>query len=265
LSLPEYEHPPVNEVVLGVHFESMERLGGPYIGLLWQEFRARFAKLEEKPPLIFPIERFGSPVPSNSPSVELVESLPSRVWFVNDSETELLQVQPDWFSHNWRKVKEEDEYPRYQRIRTSFYEELATFLSFIERENLGRVIPLQCEVTYVNLIPMANDFTPADVITVFTPSYSDAFLPNPESVNLAMRFVIGNGAPIGRLHIVAAPVILRATGATALQLTLTARGKAAGETLDDMFGFLDVGHEWIVRAFTSITTTQMHEKWRRIQ
>jgi uncharacterized protein (TIGR04255 family) len=266
VSLPEYERPPVHEVVLGVHFKAIERFGGPYIGLLWQEFRSQFGKLQEQMPLSFRLERFGLPEPPQPPKLELLDNVAPRIWFVNDQETQLLQAQQDWFSHNWRKLKDDDEYPRYARLRASFHDELEKLIVFLEREHLGKLEPLQCEVTYVNYILMDNGEALGDLLTVFKPDFSDEFLKKPENANLSLRFVIPEAdKPIGRLHIVAEPVVMLKTRASGFQLTLTARGKPAGDDPAAIFSLLDKGHEWIVRGFTSITTTNMHEKWGRTQ
>jgi len=266
VSLPEYERPPVHEVVLGVHFKAIERFGGPYIGLLWQEFRSQFGKIQEQSPLSFRLERFGLPEPHESPRIELLDTLPPRIWFVNGSETELLQVQQDWFSHNWRKIKEDDEYPRYAGIRASFAAEVTKLKTFLEREQLGALEPLQCEVLYINHIPLDNGETLGDLLTVFKPDFSDEFLKNPENTTLALRFLIpDSNSPIGRLHIAAVPVVTLKTQAPGIQLTITARCRSASDDIEAILSLLDMGHEWIVRGFTSITTTKMHEKWRRTQ
>lgn len=267
VSLPDYESPPVHEVVLGVHFKAIERFGGPHFGLLWQEFRPQFAKVEEQAPLVFRLERFGVPEPPPKLELELLETMPPRIWFVNERETELLQVQHDWFSHNWRKIKRDDEYPRYAQLRECFRAELDTLIAFLKREQLGVLEPLQCEVTYVNHIRMADNETLGDLLTVFRPDFSDAFLKDPEQASLSVRFVIPGEAdkPIGRLHIQAVPIAMVKTGDSGFRLTLTARGRPEGNDSDALFAFLDKGHEWIVRGFTSVTTTKMHEKWGRRQ
>lgn len=266
MSLPEFARPPVHEVVLGVHFKALERFVGPHIGLLWQEFRQQFEKVQEKAPLVFRLERFGIPEPPEPATLELLDKVPPRIWFVNDRETELLQVQQDWFSHNWRKIKSDDEYPRYAKIRASFCDELRKLMAFIERERLGVLAPLQCEVTYVNHVPTANGESLEDILTVFKSDFSDGFLRIPETATLVLQFVIPEGdTPIGRLHIAAAPIIMTKTGAPGFRLTLTARGKPAADDPDSIFALLDKGHEWIVRGFTSITTAKMHENWGRTQ
>lgn len=267
MDLPEYKRPPVREVVLGVHFKAIERFGGPHLGLLWQEFRPQFGKIQEQMPLSFRLERFGLPEAPEPPTIEFLDKVQPRIWFVNDPETHLLQVQQDWFSHNWRKVKDDDEYPRYTQIRSSFHEEVATLVAFLEREQLGSLEPLQCEVTYVNQILAEEGVILADLLTVFKSDFTDDFLAEPETVTLSLRFLIpgSDGRPIGRLHVAVAPVVNIRSGSPGFRLTLTARGKPEGDTLDAVFAFLDKGHEWIVRGFTSITTTKMHEKWGRTQ
>jgi len=253
-------------VVLGVHFKALERFGGPHFGLLWKEFRPQFGKFQEQAPLVFRLERFGLPEPLEPPTLELLDTVSPRIWFVNDRETELLQVQQDWFSHNWRKINDDDEYPRYARIRTSFHEELKRLIAFVDQEQLGTLEPLQCEVTYVNHIPMEDGESLADLLTVFKPHFSNDFLKNPENVTLSLRFVVpGADAPIGRLHIVTLPVVSIKTGVSGFRLTLTVRVKPDGDNPNAIFAVLDKGHEWIVRGFTSITTTKMHQKWGRTQ
>jgi hypothetical protein len=47
-------------------------------------------------------------------------------------------------------------------------------------------------------------------------------------------------------------------------LTLTARGRPIGEGIEGALAMLDIGREWIVRGFASVTTRTMHDVWRRI-
>jgi hypothetical protein len=75
----------------------------------------------------------------------------------------------------------------------------------------------------------------------------------------------GRNEPFGRLHVAAEPAIRRSTGEEVYRITLTARGAPTGTGGDDVFGFLDLGREWIVRGFASITTEKMHQAWGRRQ
>ncbi len=124
--LPDFSNPPVIEVALSVQFEPIAALRTPQIGLLWEEFRPRFQKTEEYPPLNAVIEKFGLPEAHKSDiQVQMLPSPPvPRVWFLNETGTELVQVQQDRFVHNWRKVGTGDVYPRYERVREVFRNEL---------------------------------------------------------------------------------------------------------------------------------------------
>jgi hypothetical protein len=82
---------------------------------------------------------------------------------------------------------------------------------------------------------------------------------------LAARYVIPdeNGAPLGRLHIRTKSGFQVSGGQPIIVLELTARGQPLGEGINGVLPFLDVGREWIVRGFASITTPEMHELWER--
>ena len=46
-------------------------------------------------------------------------------------------------------------------------------------------------------------------------------------------------------------------------LTLVSRGAASSPDLDGALDFMNLAHKWIVKGFTSVTTTQAHNQWRR--
>ena len=178
-NLPDFANPPLAEVALSVQFEPLEKLRTPQIGLLWNEFRERFPATEEHAPLDSEFERFGIPRTS-APIVrmQMLETLPvPRVWFLNETGTELIQVQQDRFIHNWRKVGEGDAYPRYERLRQTFQSELEAFQAIVAREQCGAILPNQCEVTYVNHIVAGEGWTNhgqlSQVLTMFQTNYSD--------------------------------------------------------------------------------------------
>ena len=269
--LPEFKNPPVVEVALSVQFEPIEALGGPQLGLLWSEYRERFGKTEEHPPLPPAIESFG--VPTSLPErvrFEVRDAMPSpRFWFVNESGTKLIQVQQDRFIQNWRKLKEEDEYPRYAKLRESFRVELDTFQEFLSREKLGEFKTNLWDVTYVNQIAAGQGWEHhgqlANVFTVFGTNYSDDFLSEPEEARLAANYRIRgvDGGPLGRLRITVEPAYHRSDRVPMFVMKNIARGRLEGSDMEEVLRGLDIGHEWIVRGFASITTPEMHRVWRR--
>lgn len=270
-SLPDFADPPVVEVALSVQFETIEALRSPQMGLLWSEFRDRFPKTEEHLPLGAVFERFGVPAGrKGAVRLEVTTTPPvARCWFLNEPGTELIQVQQDRFIHNWRKVGEGDQYPRHEQVCSRFREELATFRTFLAREQLGELVPNQCELTYVNHIVAGQGWERhgqlGEVLTAFRPEYSDAFLSEPEDARVAIRYIIPDeaGEPLGRLHVTVEPVYQHDDAQPMFLMKLTARGRPDGEGDEGVFRFLDTGREWIVRGFTSITTPALHGIWRR--
>lgn len=270
-ALPDFQDPPVVEVALAVQFEPLTNLRTPQLGLLWSDFRGRFPKIEEHPPLDPMMERFGvKGPPTASIRFEMVRRPPvPRCWFLNESGTELVQVQQDRFAHNWRKVGDGEEYSRYEHVRETFKSELGTFEGFLRREKVGELTPNQCEVTYVNHIIADNGWKKhgelARVLTLFAGKCSEEFLPDLEEARLSGSYVIpgADGQPLGRLRFSIEPVYFREDDRPMFLLNLVARGRPDGEGVDGVLRFLDTGHEWIVRGFAAITTPNMHKVWGR--
>jgi len=269
--LPDFTNPPVVEVALSLQFDPIKNLRTPQIGLLWNEFKKDFPQTEEHPPLEPVFERFGVAPKPGRPNVQLqiLEAPPiPRCWFLNSAETELIQVQPDRFIHNWRKRQGDEDYPRYETLRKTLQMELERFQSFVDRENLGTLSPNQCEVTYVNHIMLPEGNHHGHLNRILAPvslQSTDTFLSETEEAKVALRYVITNeaGSPIGRLHVVAEPAFRIRDGQPMYVLTLTARGGPSGSSIEDALQFMDIGREWVVRGFAAVTTIEMHRTWGR--
>jgi uncharacterized protein (TIGR04255 family) len=263
--LPDFEKPPVVETVLSVQFEPLIQMRAVHLGLLWQEFRDKLPRTEERPPLEPLIERFPEPTRLRlGLQLQALDTPPiPRFWFLNEEGTELVQVQPDRFIRNWRKVGVGDLYPRYPMVKSAFEADFNRFLGFVAERKLGVVRLNQCEVTYVNHIIAGEGWTTyQDVDRIFTIWHQPADFPpgNAEDLTFHARFPIpgSNGKPIGRLHAELQPAVLTSDGRQMYVLNLTARGQI-GESID----FFDLGREWIVKSFAALTTPDMHRIWRR--
>ncbi len=250
--------------------EPLAALSTQDLALYWHEVLERRLRWQQAPALPPTFEWFGIPQ-SESPSVILRafdEAMPHRALFFSPDETALVQVQRDRFIRNWRKANAQP-YPRYESIRKSFAEQFQSFRDFVEKHKLGSCKPNQCEVTYVNHVPWGRDEQPrealSEVLAPWCQKTSDSFLPEPESVDIQARYVIhgpGNEL-VGRLHVAASPQYRRDDLQPLLALTLTARGRPAGDALDDVMRFFDLGRENVVRGFASMTTPAMHKRWGR--
>jgi uncharacterized protein (TIGR04255 family) len=260
--LPSFEQPPITEALIGLQFDAEETFTSAVFGLIWSEFRDRFPRVEEHAALDAVVESFDAPRAAPPFRIELRDTpfLP-RLFFLNEERTELVQIQQDRLIRNWRRLEAPLRYPRYEYLRASFVDDLARFEAVLSREG----IPLranQCELTYVNVLAEGDVFK---ALTIFKNAYSEDFLTTPEDVRFSLRFLIpsSEGQAAGRLHISGDPAIRRSDGKNVLRLTLTARGAPLGTGTEGILRFLDLGREWIVRGFCSITTPQQHQLWGR--
>ncbi|NLX56657.1 MAG: TIGR04255 family protein [Planctomycetaceae bacterium] len=263
--LPEFEHPPVVEVALSVQFDRLD-VATPQLALVWQRFRDRFGRVEDKPELEAAFERF-APTEKRAQGVRFeIGSFPGmRFWFVNESGHELVQVQRDRFVRNWRKTEEQPEYPRYGNLRAAFVTDWSYFETFAKEELDVPLVPNQCEVTYVNIIEAKGPGRLCDVLSIVNDRYTEEYLNEPETAELQFHFALkGNDEkPWGRLHVEAGPAIRMSDNRPVVRLSLTARGNPPSQDCDGMLASLDSCHEAVVRGFSSITTPAMHKAWGR--
>jgi uncharacterized protein (TIGR04255 family) len=177
-------------------------------------------------------------------------------------------VQPDRLVLNWRKTPEEPTYPRYETLRPIFVREVEEYFTFLETIGISRPVISQAEVTYVNPIPISALDESADLKGVLAPwsgENSDDFLPVPEDSRILLRYLIPNpetGDAVGRLYVEGAGATHQELGRVYM-LQLFARGKPLSEGVHGALAFLDLGHDWVVRGFASLTTTSLHDNWIR--
>jgi uncharacterized protein (TIGR04255 family) len=262
--LPEFEHPPINEVVLGLQFAPLKELQSAKLGLFWQRVRDRYPQTLDQPPIIHIVESpIVTPQPGQQP-VTISDASGPRCWFLREDDCEMIQVQPDRFLRNWRQVKGDEVYPRFPALLERFQQDWASFLAFLDNEHVGEVAIDQAELTYINYIQMPGERDFSNLPSVF-PSLGarpeGKFLPPPEFVNWAIRYQLPEGR--GRLHVKMSPAFRASDMKMVLILDLTARGSPAGNTLGDVTDWLKLAHEWIVRGFDELTGPKMHEAWRK--
>jgi uncharacterized protein (TIGR04255 family) len=272
--LPDYGAPPVSEVVLGVQFNSLDRLMTPHFGLIWEQFRDRFGIVEEHPPLDPVFETFpekGTAAVAGAFNIQMMTSVPTpRVFFLSGDRSELLQVQRDRFIHNWRKTEAADHYPRYERLAETFSTCYREFDALMKREKVGQIVANQCEIIYVNQIPLLQgETTVAAFERIFgrlTVTVDLEDVGKPEDARFMIRYVMRDRdkAAIGRLMVSAEPA-MQADGTNVVQLTLVARGRPMSADANGIIEFFDAGRRLIVRSFTNLTSKKMHQEWGRRQ
>ena len=268
--LPNFRNPPVNEVVLGVQFSEIKGFSSVHAGLFWGRIRGEFARFEEHGTLPETFELFGglSGRDKSTPSFELLNSPPvPRYWFIND-DTRLLQVQQNKLFQNWRKTGPNVTYPHYEDICRDFQSSVAKFEGFLRDEDLGELNCNQCEVSYINHIPVEPDEGYARAIDrVFgewlNVSASHEAIPEEMTFNLIYRLGPPS-APVGRLRVEMRCAYLQ-DETPILALNLTARGQPFQSDKGGYLGFMSYARDVIVWRFTKITSERMHHAWGRFQ
>lgn len=164
----ELTNPPVNEVVLTMHFDPvLKGFKSEHVGLFWSAVASEFPIVEQHPPLSI----------SNAQGDDLVdpgEVFPMpRYWFISEDRSELIQVHKQAFTYNWRNVGE-NPYPGFdQRIKPAFDKYGDMFLQFLS-EHTEQALPRvnRCALTYIDIIEMSDYWSgPNDTANV-VPSFS---------------------------------------------------------------------------------------------
>lgn len=262
--LPDFADPPINESALSIQFQPLASFGIPHFGLYWQKIRPEFGRFQLVPPIPQTTEQFAGPQPIRL-NLQLLAQPEVRCWFLDATGERLVQVQRDRFIHNWRQIDGTEKYPRYPTIRKSLHRHWITFMEFLQAEGLEPPNVNQCEVTYVNHIEYGRGWTGFGVLNQVVAPWSgkhvDGFLPAPERVGLEVHYCLPND--LGRLHVSAAPVVRGRDSREVFQVTLTARGAPVSTAIDDVFDWLDLGRQWVVKGFADFTSDAMQKIWGR--
>lgn len=264
---PSFKRPPVVEVALSVQFNELPEFQVAHYGRFWAEIADRLPRTGTRPPLDNAIE-YSELKPREAPSFQLLGGYPgARTWFFNNDETALVQLQSDRFVYNWRQLRTGMAYPRYEVVRQQFGEYFDRLKAFVAREQLGEIVPVQCEVTYINHIEIGGPIerlTDLPKLLRFWSEPTYPLLKSPEQnvVRLAFR-IEHEGSFWGRLHFAVEPRIRLSDQKDLLQVSLTARGHPKTPDLDGVVAFFDLGREHIVRGFAALTTPEMHKHWER--
>jgi uncharacterized protein (TIGR04255 family) len=262
--LPTFEHPPLDEMVMGVQFAPLGLMRAVHLGLFWSQIRADYPSAEDQMPLQPVVEEAELKPHTTSLTIRPVDVPPlPRCWFATEDKTRLIQIQRDRFLRNWRRVEGNERYPRFGRLAQDFKLAWEKFVAFIMSEGLGPVNVNQCEVSYINQIDREAGWDELGelnkVFPFLQPRDSKKFLPPAELFSWQARYKLPEGR--GRLHVEMNPAFRARDMKLVLSLNLTARGAPAGSSLEQIAAWFDLAHEWAIRAFVELTGPTAHEKW----
>lgn len=258
--LPKYRNPPVNEVAIGIGFEPLKDFKIPHSGLFWEKIKGDFPNCEHSVPL--GIEKNETADPSTG------IPLP-RLFFFSQDKDKLIQLQKGRFYYNWRKKKEDLEYPSYKKIKEAYDNYLNLFGEFIEENKLGVLKVENCELSYVNQFPKDELWESSDDFQKIFPNFDlknfgTGFLKNLESLNWETRFSFPENR--GTLIVKIKKGVRGIDSFPVLGLEMIAQGLGEDKSKESVENWFEMAHEWIVRGFTDITALKIQEEvWERYQ
>ena len=262
----DFANPPVDEVVLSVLFKPLNRFLAPHLGIIWQEFKKDgFVRIIERPPVQPTIEVF----PNQDNEIEFeVGSVPAftRIWLIHETENQILQVQRDRFTFNWRRTNTDRKYPGFSTIFEKFEGFYNCFSETIKNLRVGSVTPLQYELTYIDQLIKGNGWNTFDdigqIYNLFTsPEQANSFWSNAESVVFRTSFLIQDLH--SRLHFAIGNGIKMPEQQPTLQTDFTMRGFPKNTRYPIEMWFKSA-HDHIREKFTSIFTEDIQIRvWER--
>lgn len=185
----------------------------------------------------------------------------SRLMLLNAEKSSLLQIQPNRFHHNWRKVGA-GAYPQFDELMPAF---LARWREF--RDHIVALLgqgprPIQYELTYVNHIEAGPLWTPNAPPTRIFPWFTPPLLAAGQALTLETGIHQVLPKLRGRFHMVTRTARRVADGHHVLVAEFTVRG-APVRPLDDsdLEVWMTDAHEQILTAFVDMTGPEAHAIW----
>jgi uncharacterized protein (TIGR04255 family) len=259
--LPDYERPPVVEIVAAVQFRPLPKFAMPEIVAVshaFDDWRVIDAP-EALPPII-------EPKPGDPPSQRMNLSLgmpPMRVILSVPSGRWLAQLQQDRIAVQERKTKTR---PSFKHAAPQLRKVARLASDALERELLdGEHRAELVEVIYENRIPAGEGWSGFaqlhKVLRAVSARAGAAPYAKIEQMNIGFSYPLFRDEEFaGRLRVLGEPAIV--DGEDELRLRLISRRLVNGTALTDV---LEDCHADIVNCFTSVTTENMHEVWGRFQ
>ncbi|MDR3658004.1 MAG: TIGR04255 family protein [Mycobacterium sp.] len=255
--LPSFDRPPVVEVAVGVHFLQLPGLNTvSLVRLVDDLWRDRFPRTIEQP-LSPPL----SP-PGRGPMLAFqlkAGSPPIRLWSLTEDQSTLIQVQHDRLLLNWRKVKDDDPYPRYKRLRGDFAEVWQEFSTYVDyRDDYGVLQPSVAEVSFFNRVPMEGATQIPTFVNALNPHWK---LTGQLAAAYQLEREIADGPVVGNQNI--ALNFRPENGHMQLEISTRIEIDTATGEASEVMNSLDAAHRTGVLTFDSVTTENAHSAWGR--
>jgi len=259
-AVPDFDSPPLDEVVVGVQFATPLSYSTVYANAVWQLYREEFPIVTEHPQLNPHFEVFGG---NPEPRFEFGFGQPplrNRLWFISEDDSHLIQFQDDRLLLNWRNRANGTPYPRHEKTQRTFAEYLKRLDALFKSEFNQGILINQAEVSYINIIPVQSLAEMGDWLR-FTPPPAFEI----EGVNSVFGEVVRNDMhkPVARLTCETHSVTSPGGKQNAFRLTLSYRGAPSQDSVDSAMEFISSGRTRIVKRFCDITTESAQLSWGR--
>jgi uncharacterized protein (TIGR04255 family) len=257
--LPDYNIPPINEVVIGVQFSDIKDFKLHHISDIYDIIgREIYSDYKELPPL--PKINFSN---KDTITLQLSDNSEAPRFFL------IVQFQKDRLLCNWRKSQKSMSYCRYDKIEHNFFELYNSLRKKLKELGYSHVMqPEILELHYVNIIPYNNPDDLSNLLEGITWNVKGdgKNLPAPSEFNMHWRYILDENHAI--MSIRAVTLQDKANGDDVLRLDIYTQGQIDCES-DECFEakmkqWYDTSHKWIVKAFDEITHPEMHKKWGKI-
>lgn len=141
----ELDEPPLIEMVAGIRFVPASGLRRFALSGLVEKWEKLYPDVREMDPLPDWLE------PGFSNPLYFTVGHPFRLWFVEESEHELVQLQADRLLVNWRKL-DGGEYPRYPHVKGRLLERLDEVNEFLQLQPSSPVQVVRAEISCINSV-----------------------------------------------------------------------------------------------------------------
>lgn len=258
--LPKFDKPPAVETMMGFHFVDLPGWTPIHLGLFYAELRKDYPLIQMLPSIFDPSTQRGL----------FLGSPPLRAAFVNESNSQLVQVQSSLFFRNWRRTQGASSYNHYADLKPLFLHDWEQFVAFLSRMGISQPRILQVEVNYVNQLERGRDWNSyPDLAKILKPFAARAeteshgrhysFLPGAATLFMQLGYTLPD---LGvSLQVQANAAIRQPDGAEVIQLSISAKSSLEVQTSDDLSSTLDNCHDAVILGFEDLTTEYAHSLW----
>ena len=262
----DFAKPPVEEVMLSILFEPLDRFFAPHLGEIWREFKnSGFFYTTAQGTIPPSIESFSGQIPEPQVHISNVPDF-GRILFIHESGDQILQIQRDRFTFNWRKIEEGQNYPGFSTIFTSFEDFCTCFRENLKIQGIGEINPLQYELSYINQLMQGDGWNTLNDIGKIYQMFVDSpqlysFWSEVESAILQTSFPITSLQ--GRLHLVISNRIKLPEQKQTLQTDFTVSGFPEN-TESEMIAWFKSARDHILEKFAGMFTEDIQTQvWER--